>query len=62
MFACFKISVAEQHHFYVALALGENFDAAPALAPTLLLYISSQTLKIIVNTNRKNNKISLGNF
>jgi hypothetical protein len=32
-------SVAELHHFYAALAPGENFDAAPAPvapAPTLL--------------------------
>jgi hypothetical protein len=25
-------SIAEPHHFYVAPALGENFDAAPAPA------------------------------
>jgi hypothetical protein len=31
-----KTSVAEQHHFYAAPAQGENFDAAPAPAPTLL--------------------------
>jgi hypothetical protein len=30
------ISVAEPHHFYAAQAPGENFDAAPAPAPTLL--------------------------
>jgi hypothetical protein len=30
------ISVAEPHHFYAAPAPGENLDAAPALAPTLL--------------------------
>jgi hypothetical protein len=30
----FFISVAEPHHFYAAPA--ENFDAAPAPAPTLL--------------------------
>jgi hypothetical protein len=30
------ISVAEPHHFYAAPALGKNFDAAPAPAPTLL--------------------------
>jgi hypothetical protein len=29
-------SVAEPHHFYAAPAPGENFDAAPAPAPTLL--------------------------
>jgi hypothetical protein len=28
-------SVAEPHHFYAAPAPGKNFDAAPALAPTL---------------------------
>jgi hypothetical protein len=30
-----KTSVAEPHHFYAAPAPGKNFDAAPALAPTL---------------------------
>jgi hypothetical protein len=30
------VSVAESHHFYVAPAPGENFDAATAPAPTLL--------------------------
>jgi hypothetical protein len=29
-------SVAEPHHFYAAPAPSENFDAAPAPAPTVL--------------------------
>jgi hypothetical protein len=36
MLACIKTSVVEPHNFSVALAPGENFDAAPAPAPTLL--------------------------
>jgi hypothetical protein len=32
----FFSSVAEPHHFYAAPAPGENLDAAPARAPTLL--------------------------
>jgi hypothetical protein len=31
-----KSSVAEPHNFYATPALGKNFDAAPAPAPTLL--------------------------
>jgi hypothetical protein len=40
-------SVAEPHHFYVAPApaTGKNFDAAPALAPTLL-YSKAKFLKL----------------
>jgi hypothetical protein len=37
-------SVAEPHHFYAAPAPGENFDAAPAPAPTLL-YSKAKFLK-----------------
>jgi hypothetical protein len=37
-------SVAESHYFYTAPAPGENFDAAPALAPTLL-YRNAKFLK-----------------
>jgi hypothetical protein len=37
-----SISVAEPHHFYAAP--GENFDAAPAPAPTLL-YSKAKFLK-----------------
>jgi hypothetical protein len=45
-----SISVAEPHHFYaapaLALAPGENFDAAPAPAPApTLLYSKSKCLK-----------------
>jgi hypothetical protein len=39
-----KSGVAEPHHFYAAPAPGENFDAAPALAPTLL-YSKAKFLK-----------------
>jgi hypothetical protein len=38
-------SVAEPHHFYAALAPGENFDAAPALAAPTLLYSKTKFLK-----------------
>jgi hypothetical protein len=37
-------SVAEPHQFYAAPAPGENFDAAPAPAPTLL-YSRSKNFK-----------------
>jgi hypothetical protein len=39
-----KSSVVEPHHFYAASAPGENFDAAPAPAPTLL-YSKAKFLK-----------------
>jgi hypothetical protein len=39
-----SISVAEPHHFHVAPAPGKNFDAAPALAPTLF-YSKAKFLK-----------------
>jgi hypothetical protein len=42
--ACCLSSVAEPHHFYAAPAPGKNFDAAPALAPTLL-YSKAKFLK-----------------
>jgi hypothetical protein len=44
-------SVAEPYHFYAAPAPGENFDAAPALAPAALapaptlLYSQAKFLK-----------------
>jgi hypothetical protein len=38
------ISVVEPHHFYAAPAPGDNFDAAPAPAPTLL-YSKAKFLK-----------------
>jgi hypothetical protein len=37
-------SVAEPHHFYAVPAPGENFDATPAPAPTLL-YSKAKFLK-----------------
>jgi hypothetical protein len=51
-------SVAEPHHFYAApaLALGENFDAAPAApapAPTLLYSKANFFLfSMKLNTNK----------
>jgi hypothetical protein len=42
--SCLKICAAEPHHFYAAPALGKNFDAAPAPAPTLL-YNKAKFLK-----------------
>jgi hypothetical protein len=38
------ISVSELHHDHTALALGKNFDAAPAPVPTLL-YSKVKSLK-----------------
>jgi hypothetical protein len=47
MLPCFKIGVAEPHHFYAAPALGENFDAAPS--PTLLYIKTKHFIGIKVN-------------
>jgi hypothetical protein len=48
--SCVFSSVAEQHHFFAALAPapGKNFDAAPA--PTLL-YNKAKVLKYAKNMN-----------
>jgi hypothetical protein len=50
-------SVTEQHHFYAAPALGENFDMAPvpaAPAPTLL-YSRSKFFQGVKRTNIRSN-------
>jgi hypothetical protein len=38
-------SVAEQHHFYAALAPGKNLDAAPAAPAPTLPYNNAKFLK-----------------
>jgi hypothetical protein len=48
----YLMSVAEPRHFYAALALGENFDAAPAAPAPTLLYSRSKFLKGIKGNKR----------